>query len=299
MELWLSVIIAALISVIIALCIKIHLLQKSADEINQAFAERLNTDTNTLISISCRDRHMCALAADINRELRRLRDDRRKYIQGDAELKDAVTNISHDLRTPLTAISGYLQLLENEEKSDEVARYIEIIKNRCELMKQLTEELFRYSVVTSTSDKLKYESLSLNSVLEESISTYYAALKNAQINPDIAICESKVMRTLDKNALSRIFSNIISNAIKYSDGDLSISLHDNGEIIFSNHTSNMDEIQAGKLFNRFYTVENAEKSTGLGLSIAKVLTEKLNGSISAQYKNGILSISVCFFEDKK
>ncbi|MDE6471102.1 MAG: HAMP domain-containing histidine kinase [Eubacterium sp.] len=299
MELWLSVIIAALISVIIVLCIKIHLLQKSADEISKAFAERLNTDTNTLISISCRDRHMCALAADINNELRRLRDDRRKYIQGDAELKDAVTNISHDLRTPLTAISGYLQLLENEEKSDDAARYIEIIKNRCELMKQLTEELFRYSVVTSTSDKLKYESLSLNSVLEESISTYYAALKNAQINPDIAICESKVMRTLDKNALSRIFSNIISNAIKYSDGDLSISLHDNGEIIFSNHTSNMDEIQAGKLFNRFYTVENAEKSTGLGLSIAKVLTEKLNGSISAQYKNDKLSISVCFFEAKK
>ncbi len=299
MELWLSVIIAALISVIIVLCIKIHLLQKSADEISKAFAERLNTDTNTLISISCRDRHMCALAADINNELRRLRDDRRKYIQGDAELKDAVTNISHDLRTPLTAISGYLQLLENEEKSDDAARYIEIIKNRCELMKQLTEELFRYSVVTSTSDKLKYESLSLNSVLEESISTYYAALKNAQINPDIAICESKVMRTLDKNALSRIFSNIISNAIKYSDGDLSISLHDNGEIIFSNHTSNMDEIQAGKLFNRFYTVENAEKSTGLGLSIAKALTEKLNGSISAQYKNDKLSISVCFFEAKK
>lgn len=299
MELWLSVIIAILILVIAVLCIKIHLLQKSADEINEAFAERLDTDTNTLISISCRDRHMRALAADINNELRKLRNDRRRYVQGDTELKEAVTNISHDLRTPLTAISGYLQLLEKEEKSDEVARYIEIIKNRCELMKQLSEELFRYSVVASTSDKLKSEKLALNSVLEESISTYYAALKSAHINPDIAICESKIIRTLDKNALSRIFGNIISNAIKYSDGDLSISLSDSGEIQFSNHTSNMDEIQAGKLFNRFYTVENAEKSTGLGLSIAKVLTERMNGSISSQYKNGILSISVCFFDNQK
>lgn len=294
MELWLSVIITILILIIAVLFIKIHLLQKSADEINEAFAERLTADTNTLITISSRDRHMRALAADINNELRKLRNDRRRYIQGDTELKDAVTNISHDLRTPLTAISGYLQLLEDEEKSDEAARYIEIIKNRCELMKQLSEELFRYSVVASTSDKLKYEKLSLNSILEESISTYYAALKSAKINPDISICESKVIRTLDKRALSRIFGNIISNAIKYSDGDLRIELHNNGKIVFSNHAENMDEIRAGKLFNRFYTVENAEKSTGLGLSIAKVLTEKMNGSISAQYKNDILSIVVCF-----
>lgn len=294
MELWLSVIIAILILIIAVLFIKIHLLQRSADEINSGFAERLTADTNTLITISSRDRHMRALAADINNELRKLRNDRRRYIQGDTELKDAVTNISHDLRTPLTAISGYLQLLEDEEKSDEAVRYIEIIKNRCELMKQLSEELFRYSVVASTSDKLKYEKLSLNSILEESISTYYAALKSAKINPDISICESKVIRTLDKRALSRIFGNIISNAIKYSDGDLRIELHNNGKIVFSNHAENMDEIRAGKLFNRFYTVENAEKSTGLGLSIAKVLTEKMNGSISAQYKNDILSIVVCF-----
>lgn len=294
MELWLSVIITILILIIAVLFIKIHLLQKSADEINEAFAERLTADTNTLITISSRDRHMRALAADINNELQKLRDDRRRYVQGDTELKDAVTNISHDLRTPLTAISGYLQLLEDEEKSDEAARYIEIIKNRCELMKQLSEELFRYSIVASTSDKLKYEKLSLNSTLEESISTYYAALKSAKINPDISICESKVIRTLDKKALSRIFGNIISNAIKYSDGDLRIELHNNGKIVFSNHAEDMDEIRAGKLFNRFYTVENAEKSTGLGLSIAKVLTEKMNGSISAQYKNDILSIVVCF-----
>lgn len=294
MELWLSVIIAILILIIAVLFIKIHLLQRSADEINSGFAERLTADTNTLITISSRDRHMRALAADINNELQKLRDDRRRYIQGDTELKDAVTNISHDLRTPLTAISGYLQLLEDEEKSNEAARYIEIIKNRCELMKQLSEELFRYSVVASTSDKLKYEKLSLNSILEKSISTYYAALKSAKINPDISICESKVIRTLDKRALSRIFGNIISNAIKYSDGDLRIELHNNGKIVFSNHAEDMDEIRAGKLFNRFYTVENAEKSTGLGLSIAKVLTEKMNGSISAQYKNDILSIVVCF-----
>lgn len=297
MELWLWVIIAILILIITVLCIKIYFLQKSADEINEAFAERLNTDTNTLITISCHDRHMRKLAVDINNELRKLRDDRRRYIQGDTELKDAVTNISHDLRTPLTAISGYLQLLESEEKSDEVARYIEIINNRCELMKQLTEELFRYSVITSTTDEIIYERLSLNDVLEESISTYYAALKNAKITPDISICESKIERTLDKKSLSRILGNIIANAIKYSDGDLRVALRDNGEIIFSNHTSNMDEIQARKLFNRFYTVENAEKSTGLGLSIAKVLTEKMNGHISSRYNNGILSISVCFFAD--
>lgn len=88
--------------------------------------------------------------------------------------------------------------------------------------------------------------------------------------------------------------NIISNAIKYSDGDLNITLYENGEILFSNHTNNLNYIETEKLFDRFYTVETAEKSTGLGLSIAKILTEQMGGTISAHYSDGIIKISLYF-----
>ena len=116
MEIWLWVSIGILIAIIIALLVKIHILQKSVKEIEIAFADRLVTDTNVLIDISSSDKNVRRLANTINGQLRKLRTERRRFQQGDLELKNAVTNISHDLRTPLTALSGYLELLEQEEK---------------------------------------------------------------------------------------------------------------------------------------------------------------------------------------
>lgn len=296
MEIGFAVSIGILIAIIIALLIKVHILQKSVKEIEIAFADRLITDTNILIDISSGDKNVRRLANTINGQLRKLRTERHRFQQGDMELKNAVTNISHDLRTPLTAICGYLELLEQEEKSDAVNRYIGIIKDRVDILTQLSEELFRYSVIISTKDNTIREKVIINTVLEESIAAFYTVLTERNIVPEIQISEIKVIRMLDRSALSRVFSNLISNVIKYSDGDLTIVLSENGEVTFSNMASGLDEIQVGRLFDRFYTVEAARKSTGLGLAISKTLVEKMNGTISAAYENGRLSIHVFFPE---
>lgn len=298
MEIWLWVSIGILIAIIIALLVKIHILQKSVKEIEIAFADRLVTDTNILIDISSSDKNVRRLANTINGQLRKLRTERRRFQQGDLELKNAVTNISHDLRTPLTALSGYLELLEQEEKSETVNRYIEIMKDRVDILTQLSEELFRYSVIISTKDNITKEQIIINTVLEESIAAFYTVLTERNIVPEIQISEIKVVRMLDRSALSRVFSNLISNVIKYSDGDLKIVLSENGEIAFSNMASGLDEIQVGRLFDRFYTVEAARKSTGLGLTISKTLVEQMKGTISAIYENNRLSIHI-FFPDIK
>ncbi len=292
--LWLWLFSSGLIFVIILLLIKIHLLQKSAQEIEDSFSEKLMTDSNTLIDISSRDKYMRHLAAEINIQLRQLQTERRKFQKGDLELKNAITNISHDLRTPLTAIYGYLDLLEQEEKSETVNRYIAVIRNRTEMLKQLTEELFRYSVILASEEDLNLEPVVINNVLEESISSFYTILKEKKISPKITIPQKKVIRNLDRSALSRILANLLNNAVKYSDGDLEITLSENGEIRFRNHASNLTEIEVGKLFDRFYTVNNARNSTGLGLSISKTLTEKMHGTISAEYNHTMLTICIVF-----
>lgn len=273
------------------LAVKCYLMKRSAREIREKMAEKLSEDTNTLIDISSADKDMRELAAALNDELVKLREERRLCRQGDTELKDAVTNISHDLRTPLTAICGYLDLLEREEMSGSVRQYLEQIENRTEVMKQLTEELFRYSVVAAAKE-FKLERLCVNDVLEESIATFYGAISQQSITPEITITEQRIERITDRSALTRVFGNIITNALKYSSGDLTVEMTEDCTITFANSSDNLGKISAERLFDRFYTVETGSNSTGLGLSIAKLLVEQMNGTISAEIRGDKLFITV-------
>lgn len=278
------------------LTIRLYFLKKSLKEIKDGLEEKLLENTNTLITVSGRDRDMLDLAAKLNTQLKALTESRLTYQQGDRELKQAVTNISHDIRTPLTAVCGYLNLLERERQTSDGAKYIEIIKNRTEAMKKLTEELFRYSMIISGEHELEIKPIPLNDVLEESIAAFYAVLTDSGINPEIDITEKKVVRNVDRSALSRVFANLLGNAVKYSGGDLNIKLMENGEIMFSNTAAGLDKVTVSKLFDRFYTVETARSSTGLGLSIAKNLVEEMNGEISADYADGKVIIKIMFTE---
>lgn len=285
----------ALLVIILLLCRKVWLLKKGMREITEELETISQENTNRLLTVSCRDKSLLRLADGLNTQLRLLGQARRKYQHGDLELKDAVTNISHDLRTPLTAIGGYLELLESEPHSPKTLRYLEIINTRVADMKALTEELFRYSIALSVPEP-ENRLISLNRQLEESLLGFYGAMKQEGITPAVSIPSTPVMRSLDEASLSRIFNNIINNAVKYSDGDFAAVLTEDGTITFSNTASALDPVMTAKLFDRYYTVETARDSTGLGLSIAKLLIERSGGSIAAEYREGKLWITLRFPE---
>lgn len=292
--LWIYLFCCLLILVSVALIVKILVMRYSAEQIAMEFKDKLMQDTNTRITISSNDQSMRQLAAEINTQLSLLNRERHRFQQGNSELQSAVTNISHDLRTPLTAIRGYLDLLQREDQSAEVNRYLEIIRNRTEMLERLTEELFHYSIITSTQKDLQPEPVCLNAILEESIAAFHSSLLHQHIVPIINLPQDRIIRNLNRSSLSRIFSNLLNNAIKYSDGDLEISLLETGEIIFTNTASGLNEIQVGKLFDRFYTVESARNSTGLGLTIARTLVEQMGGKITTNYENNRLSLRIFF-----
>ena len=279
---------------VLTLMIYLLILRSSIREVAEELEEKLRTDTNTLISISTGDSSVQLLASRINAQLQALRKERLKLQTGNDELTTAVTNISHDLRTPLTAICGYLDLLEQEPQSEKSGRYLAVIRERTDAMRSLTEELFCYSVITATTDELRMENVCLNDILEQSLAGFYGALSARGITPEIRMPVAAVIRELDAAALRRIFDNILSNAVKYSDGDLTIRLRPDGSVTFSNRASSLSRVQAERLFDRFYTVETARNSTGLGLSIAKLLTEKMGGTITAEYENERLQICIAF-----
>lgn len=287
--LWVAVLVLGLLTVMLA--IKVVLLRKSARVLRQELLRRRNEETNTLLSLPSRDREMRLLTSTLNQELRSLRQDRLRYQQGDRELKDAVAGISHDLRTPLTAISGYLELLKSQQLPPDVTRYLEQVENRTQSMKRLTEELFQYSVAAST-EKLELEPVDLGRALEETLLAFCGALESRGITPEIHLTEKKVIRYLDPGALNRVLGNLLTNALKYSAGDLSVTLDESGRIAVSNSAPQLDPITTGRLFDRFYTVEAAKNSTGLGLSIAKALTERMGGRIWAEFSQGRLTLLV-------
>ena len=268
---------------------KVALLRYGIKGLRRDLVERRGQDTNTLLSLPCRDRELRRLASALNQELRALRQERLRYQQGDKELKEAVVNISHDLRTPLTAISGYLQLLQGQDLPPDTRRYLEQIGGRTQAMKRLTEELFRYSVVVS-EENLAREPVDLRRAVEEALLSFYGALEGRGIEPQVRLPEEKVERLLDPAAVNRVLGNILTNALKYSAGDLEVTLEESGRLTFSNSAPGLDPVAAGRLFDRFDTVEAARNSTGLGLSIAKELTQRMGGSIGAELHGGTLTV---------
>ena len=292
MGVWLLVFLLAVCAIVLGA--KVLLLRRDLRVLAADLHDHLHTDSNTRLTSDSRDPALRKVATTLNDALAELRHQRLRYENGDRALKQAVTNVFHDLRTPLTAIRGYLDLLESEEKSADAARYLALIENRTDAMTRLTEELFRYSVILAEEEPLARDPVVLNDALAESLASFYGAFTARGIRPQIESCETRITRLLDKNALARVFANILNNALKYSDGDLTVCLDADGTLTFANHAASLDEVTTAQLFDRFFTARTAHHATGLGLSIAKSLVEQMGGTIDARYETGRLIITLVF-----
>ena len=278
------------------LILKITILKGSIRQIRREFKERDELNSSAKIGISFRDADLCGLTDDLNKTLEKMRKKYNLYVQGDSEVKQTIGNASHDLRTPLTAIIGYLELAKGKmQAGEDITSYLDIIENRARYMKELTDELFEFSGIIGDNDReeLQTEEIEINRVLEDSIIDYYSVLSENGIEPLVEITEEPVVRFLNRHALERIFANLLNNAVKYSQGDLKITLAGSGEITFENYAPELTEIQVQQLFDRFYTVRTGRNSTGLGLAIARNLVTQLNGTIAAKRieKNLVIRIS--------
>ena len=287
-----SIFIIVLIVIVIYCAIKIFLLRKSIKEIRFNLNRILVSNTNNLISISSTDRELINLTNDLNVELEKLREERLQYENGNQELKHSITNISHDLRTPLTAISCYVDLLKEEILTKKQGRYINIINDKTNELVNLTEQLFDYSNSLDLEKKNNKKSYCINEILEETVGSYYNIFKKKDIIPNIKICEKKIYKNIDKTKVIRIFENLISNCIRYSDNGCNIELKESGKVVFSNKASKLDSMTVKKIFDRYYTIENIDKNSGVGLSIAKQLVELNGGNIVAKYLKDVLYIEI-------
>lgn len=280
--------------------IKIVLLRRGFDELTDNIEDQVKGNTQVPVTLTTTDPHAKHAAETINRELANLQKERNDYLDGNRKVSEAVTGISHDIRTPLTAINSYLDLMAEETDESLKAQYLERIKSRTLSLSDLADELFKYS---TSADPARYpaqnnvspdEPIDICRILEECILSFYAAFKKKGIEPQIELPDNAVFVLCDSKSANRIFENIISNALKYADDALDIKLDESGCAVFSNPAPELTPVSAAKLFDRYYTVHEGQASTGLGFSIAKELITRNGGTIEADLKEGILSVTVHF-----
>ena len=290
MSIWFYSILIILSVFLLIVIMKLHFIKKSVKEIRFSLKEILKSDTNQLLTVSSSNPEIRELADDLNRELKDLRKQKLQYENGNEELQKSITNLSHDMRTPLTAISGYLDLIKDKKSKQE--EYLAIIERKTKDLITLTEQLFDYSKAMDTTAQIKKEKCCINEILEETLASYYPIFQENKIEPQVNMTQVKIYKWVDKNTMIRVLENMISNGIKYSEGDFKITLDPDGKITFSNRTTSFDRATVEKIFHRYYTIENAKKSTGIGLAIAKQLVDLNGGKITAKYVNENLIIEI-------
>lgn len=218
--------------------------------------------------------------------------------ENEEKLRASITNMSHDLRTPLTSIIGYLQMIKSEKQSEgDKKEYIEIVERRTKSLQQLINSFYDLSRIEGNEYKFNYKKVNLSNVLCENIAVFYNDFINNNIEPIIEVEENIKEIISDDVAISKIFSNLIGNMIKHGGNFVKITLKQEDNLIvteFINNVTEVTEENLDKLFDRFYTVDNSrsDKNTGLGLYITKILVERLGYFIDAKMEEENLIIRI-------
>ena len=263
---------------------KVVLLRRAMKEIRQQVKDRIDGKTSSAMRLTSSDKEARALSESLERSLSELSEERQKLVVGDKDLRKNITAISHDLRTPLTAIHSYVNLLEEDASSEERKEYISRIRERTNELREMTEELFKYSVSQDPQYQslLEVEKLDLKRVIEDSLLSFYNEFQKKNLVPEMHFPEEPVWISYNRKTAMRIFDNLFSNASKYADGALSVTVLSDGTVITENLTVELTPVMVSKMFDKYFTVNDGKESTGVGLSIARNLISENGGTISAE-----------------
>jgi signal transduction histidine kinase len=261
-------------------------------------------DTNKIISVGVDSKEIKELADDLNDIIKKQKILKANIIRSNNQLKDTITNISHDIRTPLTSMKGYIELLIDCKSDLERERYIKIIESRIDSLQELVEQLFTYVKLQNKSYQLVFEECNINKILYDTIFSFYDDFKNRNIEPTISIPDECCTIWANEVGIRRILQNVIKNTLDHGREMVIIEMKNSEEkveVTIKNKYNNIDNIDTEKIFDRFYKADasRAYQSTGLGLSIAYELIKCMNGTIMSLIEDDFFVITMEFNTGQK
>ena len=258
----------------------------------------LEPGSNQRLTCSVRDRNILSLCRLVNTYI----DSQQKLVlqarEAEEELKYTIASVSHDIRTPLTGASGYMQMAEKTEDPDKRKEYCRIVRGRLKDLEQLLDQLFLYTKLTSQEISLQMEPVSLFPLVCEVLTGFYGKFQEQNREPSLDFQEEAIQIQGDSSQLKRVLGNLVSNSLSYGLGTLFIFQKGN-TLTLANKEKDPESIDPDQMFVRFYRGDpsrNASKSShaGLGLSIARELTQAMGGKIEARLHEDILEIVLTF-----
>lgn len=260
----------------------------------------MSNDTNRILHTEFNSKELKEFVSAVNMYLSEIQKRKTEIEHKNNNLMVMMRNISHDLRTPLTSAAGYTDLILNSDLTeDEKISEMKIVEARLKRLTELVDSFFEFSKILTTNKEIELEIVNLIGILEECIGNFYEDYKKENREVDFITSNNKISISTNRTMLSRIFENLISNALKYGSGNLTIEvISENADAIrisFTNRIIDKD-LDTGRIFDDFYTtdISRTKGSTGLGLAIAKEFTEQLNGNIEAHIEDDKLVIDTTF-----
>lgn len=293
------IIIGILAGIIILQSIIMWKYQRQVKDICRQLAFLMKHDSNMLIHREFGLGGIGMLSDRLNDLLELRRKEKQYYQEKETLIADTYTNLSHDIRTPLTSLDGYFQLMEACENVEEQRRYLNIIHERIHSLNEMLEELFMFTKLKNESYRLELTSCCINRILKETVFSYYDDWVRREIQPDIQITEEQLYIDGNKQGLSRIIQNVIKNGLDHGEKKIRIVLkreQNRAVLRISNQVIASEQIDIEHVFDRFYKADAARSktSTGLGLSIAREFVRRMNGEIGAKIEENEFIVEMRF-----
>ena len=275
------------------------LIIKEIYKLNDQLEFLIDNNSQMRISSSFSIRPLVEFAEIANDFLDSFHNKEKLYINKEKYLQNTIRGLSHDIRTPLTSLDGYLQVLEEGVEEPNKEKYFNIMENRIKSLNSILDQLFTFVKLQEEEYKLEMEKIDISSLALETLFNYYEDFKYRNIEPDINFSKEKIFIRANTDALERIFQNIYKNILEHGDNPLSLSLSENdGKALFISKNKIKGDLKINKddIFKEFYKADNSRRtsSTGLGLAITKALVEKLGGQIAADIEDNFFIIKIIF-----